>query len=312
MAHKHEHLHGHSHGLGSGHSLVPASFDKAFAIGVSLNIVIALVEFAFGYLADSLALVADGAHNFSDVLGLLMAWGAAWLCRRSPTTGRTYGYRRASILAALANAGLLLIVTGGIAVEAIRRFAQPQQIETTTVIWVATLGMILNGIVALMFRRGRHNDLNVKGAFLHMAGDAVVSFGVIVAALVTLWTGWLWFDPTISLGIAAVILLAGWDLAQSSVNLALDAVPGGIEREKVEAYLSRLPGVTEVHDLHIWAISTTETALTVHLVRPNAEIDDGFIADVCMCLEHDFAIHHTTFQIEHSADGCKLAPDHVV
>jgi len=312
MEHSHQHDLDHSHAIGHGHSHGPASFDRAFAIGTVLNIGIVLAQLVFGYFANSLALMADAAHNLSDVAGLLLAWGATWLSRRSPTAERTYGFRRASILAALGNAALLLVATGGIAVEAIRRFAEPQQLEAGTVIWVAALAIVLNGAVALMFMRGRHDDLNIKGAFLHMLGDAAVSFGVVLAAALTLWTGWLWIDPAISLGIAMFVLWASWGLARSSVNLALDAVPENVDREQVEAYLNSLPGVTEVHDLHIWAMSTTETALTVHLVRPNAGLDDGFIAATCERLDRDFKIHHTTLQVEHSREACKLAPDHVV
>ena len=312
MEHSHQHDLGHSHAIGHGHSHGPASFDRAFAIGTVLNIGIVLAQLVFGYFANSLALMADAAHNLSDVAGLLLAWGATWLSRRSPTAERTYGFRRASILAALGNAALLLVATGGIAVEAIRRFAEPQQLEAGTVIWVAALAIVLNGAVALMFMRGRHDDLNIKGAFLHMLGDAAVSFGVVLAAALTLWTGWLWIDPAISLGIAMFVLWASWGLARSSVNLALDAVPENVDREQVEAYLNSLPGVTEVHDLHIWAMSTTETALTAHLVRPNAGLDDGFIAAACERLDRDFKIHHATFQIEHSREACRLAPDHVV
>jgi len=307
MEHSHQHDLGHSHAIGHGHSHGPASFDRAFAIGTVLNIGIVLAQLVFGYFANSLALMADAAHNLSDVAGLLLAWGATWLSRRSPTAERTYGFRRASILAALGNAALLLVATGGIAVEAIRRFAEPQQLEAGTVIWVAALAIVLNGAVALMFMRGRHDDLNIKGAFLHMLGDAAVSLGVVLAAALTLWTGWLWIDPAISLGIAMFVLWASWGLARSSVNLALDAVPENVDREEVEAYLNSLPGVTEVHDLHIWAMSTTETALTVHLVRPNA----GFAA-AWERLDRDFKIHHATFQIEHSREACRLAPDHVV
>src|SRR6516164_4513013 len=300
MGHSHEHHHGHSHAVGSGHSHGPASFDRAFAVGTVLNIGIVLTQLVFGYLANSLALMADAAHNLSDVVGLLLAWGATWLSRRSPTAERTYGFRRASILAALGNAALLLVATGGIAVEAIRRFAEPQQLAAGTVIWVAALAMVFNGAVALMFMRGRHDDLNIKGAFLHMLGDAAVSLGVVLAAALTLWTGWLWIDPAISLGIAMFVLWASWGLARSSVNLALDAVPENVDREQVEAYLNS------------WAMSTTETALTAHLVRPNAGLDDGFIAAACERLDRDFKIHHATFQIEHSREACRLAPDHVV
>jgi cobalt-zinc-cadmium efflux system protein len=312
MAHAHEHLLGRSHSAGPFHTRSPENFDSAFAIGAVVNIGIVVAELVFGYLAHSLALVADAAHNMTDVAGLLLAWGAAWLSRRNPTAERTYGYRRASILAALTNAALLLVATGAIAVEAIRRLADPQPLEAGTVIWVAALAIVLNGAVALMFMRGSRDDLNIKGAFLHMLGDAAVSFGVVIAALVTIWTGWFWMDPAISLAIAIVVLLAGWSLARSSVNMALDAVPENVNREKVEAYLNGLPGVTEVHDLHIWAMSTTETALTAHLVRPSAAIDDSFIAAACEQLDREFKIHHATLQIEHSREACRLASNQVV
>jgi cobalt-zinc-cadmium efflux system protein len=310
MTHAHHHDHDHDHS----HSHAPANFDNAFAIGVGLNIVIVCAELGFGYLANSLALMADAAHNFSDVIGLLLAWGATWLTRRSPSSGRTYGYRRASILAALGNAGLLLLATGGIIVEALRRLADPQPIETSTVIWVATLGIVINGGVALMFMRGRHDDLNIKGAFLHMAGDAAISLGVVIAAVLIMRTGWLWLDPAISLGIALAVLLTGWGLARDSANLALDAVPEGIDLHEVDAYLRGLPGVAEVHDLHIWAMSTTETALTAHLVRPDAALDDHFLMHACEQLQHRFKIHHATLQIEtgDEAHPCRLASADVV
>jgi cobalt-zinc-cadmium efflux system protein len=304
----------HDHQHGAAHSHAPSIFDSAFAIGVGLNIVIVFAELGFGYLAHSLALMADAAHNLSDVIGLLLAWGGTWLARRLPTADRTYGYRRASILAALGNAGLLLIATGGIVVEAIRRFADPQPIETGTVIWVATLGIAINGAVALMFMRGRHHDLNIKGAFLHMAGDAAISLGVVIAALLIMQTGWLWLDPAISLGIALAVLLTGWGLARDSANLALDAVPEGIDLREVETWLRGLPGVAEVHDLHIWAMSTTETALTAHLVRPDAALDDHFLMHACEALQRQFKIHHATLQIEagDEAHPCRLSPADVV
>jgi cobalt-zinc-cadmium efflux system protein len=312
MTHVHHHDHDHDHG--HGHSHAPANFDSAFAVGVGLNIVIVFAELGFGYLANSLALMADAAHNFSDVIGLLLAWGATSLARRRPSSGRTYGYRRASILAALGNAGLLLLATGGIVVEALRRFTDPQPIETATVIWVATLGIVINGAVALMFMRGRHDDLNIKGAFLHMAGDAAISLGVVIAAVLIMRTGWLWLDPAISLGIALAVLLTGWGLARDSANLALDAVPEGIDLLAVETYLRGLPGVAEVHDLHIWAMSTTETALTAHLVRPDAALDDHFLMHACEQLQRRFKIHHATLQIEtgDEAHPCRLAPADVV
>jgi cobalt-zinc-cadmium efflux system protein len=306
-----DHHHDHSHAHGVGHTHAPESFGIAFAVGVALNMVVVIAELVFGYAANSLALMADAAHNFSDVIGLLLAWGAAWLAMRRPTQQHTYGYRRASILAALINAGMLLIAVGGIIVEALRRFQDPGTVAGRTVIYVAILGIVVNGATALLFMRGRHGDLNIRGAYLHMAADAGVSFGVVVAALLIMWTGWLWIDPAVSLGIAAVILASGWGLARDSVKLALDGVPKGIDLAEVESYLRGRKGVIEVHDLHIWAMSTNETALTAHLVRPGG-LDDAFLSSVCDELSHRFKIAHATIQIEASTDVCKLAPAEVV
>lgn len=308
--HGHEHSGGHSHGPG-GHSHAPASFGAAFAIGVGLNTAFVIVEFIFGYAAHSLALISDAAHNLSDVLSLLLAWGAMWLAGKQPTDRHTYGYRRASILAALVNAGLLLAVVGGIAVEAVDRLQTPAPVAGATVLWVAGIGILINGGTALLFMRGRHNDLNIRGAYLHMAADAGVSFGVVLAGLVTMLTGWLWIDPVVSLGIAVVILISSWELARDSVNLALDAVPREIALGEVRAYLAGLDGVSEVHDLHIWAMSTSETALTAHLVR-SVGADDHFLHQVCGELTKRFNIHHPTLQIETDGCACKLAPADVV
>jgi cobalt-zinc-cadmium efflux system protein len=311
MAHQHDH-HDHSHAHGhAGHGHAPESFGFAFAVGVTLNTAFVVAELAFGYAANSLALISDAVHNFSDVIALLLAWVAGWLARKQPTEQHTYGYRRASILAALVNAGLLLIAVGGIAVEAIARIEEPAAVAVGTVVVVAALGILVNGFTALLFMRGRHGDLNIRGAFLHMAADAAVSLGVVVAALVIMLTGWQWVDPAISLGIAAVVLASGWGLARDSVNLALDGVPSGIELAGVRDYLGRLEGVTEVHDLHVWAMSTNETALTVHLVRPGG-YDDSFLHGVCDELSHRFKIQHATLQIEAGSDVCRLAPDEVV
>jgi cobalt-zinc-cadmium efflux system protein len=315
MAHNHDHshhdhAHDHSHGH-VGHSHAPDHFGFAFAAGVTLNTVFVVAELVFGYAANSLALISDAVHNFSDVISLLLAWAALWLARKQPTQQHTYGYRRASILAALINAGLLLIAVGGIAVEAINRIQEPAAVAGWTVVLVAALGILVNGGTALLFMRGRDGDLNIRGAYLHMAADAAVSFGVVVAALVIMATGWLWVDPAISLCIAAVVLASGWGLARDSVNLALDGVPKGIELAKVKDYLVTLEGVTELHDLHIWAMSTNETALTAHLVRP-AGFDDSFLHGVCEELSHRFNIHHATLQIEASSEVCKLAPAEVV
>src|SRR6195952_5568613 len=300
----HDHDHDHSH---AGHSHAPDNFGAAFAVGVALNTVFTVAELVFGYSANSLALVSDAVHNLSDVIALLLAWGGAWLAGKRPTDTHTYGYRRASILAALINAGLLLIAVGGIAVEAVNRIQEPAEVAGWTVVWVAALGIVVNGGTALMFMRGRHGDLNIRGAYLHMAADAGVSFGVVVAALVIMFTGWLWVDPAISLGIAMVVLASGWGLARDSVNLALDGVPRGIELSAVRDYLGALDGVSEIHDLHIWAMSTNETALTAHLVRPDGT-DDAFLHRVCEELAHRFNIHHATLQIETSGEVCKLSP----
>jgi cobalt-zinc-cadmium efflux system protein len=314
--HDHDHGHGHAHDHGHhhhghGHSHAPADFGAAFAIGVALNSAFVVAELIFGYAAQSLALISDAVHNLSDVMALLLAWCALWLSRKQPTDRHTYGYRRASILAALANAALLLVVVGGIAVEAIDRLRAPSEVASMTVLWVAALGIVINGATALLFMRGRHDDLNIRGAYLHMAADAGVSFGVVVAAAVTMATGWLWIDPVVSLGIAAVVLISGWDLARDSVNLALDAVPRDIALGDVKEYLAALDGVSEVHDLHIWAMSTNETALTAHLVRPGGS-DDAFLHRCCEGLSHRFKINHATLQVEVDGAVCKLAPADVV
>jgi cobalt-zinc-cadmium efflux system protein len=304
--HSHSHAHDHSHGH-AGHSHAPDNFGTAFAIGATLNTAFVIAELIFGYAANSLALISDAVHNLSDVIALLLAWGAAWLAQKQPTQRHTYGYRRASILAALFNAGLLLVAVGGIVVEAVNRLYSPAPVAGWTVVMVAALGVAINGFTALLFMRGRHGDLNIRGAYLHMAADAGVSLGVVVAALIIMLTGWLWLDPAISLVIAAVVFWSGWGLARDSVNLALDGVPRSIELAEVRDYLAGLEGVSEVHDLHVWAMSTNETALTAHLVRPGGT-DDAFLHRVCDELSHRFNIHHPTLQIEVGGEVCKLAP----
>ena len=290
--------HDHSH---RDHSHGPTRHDRAFAIGVTLNVGFAAVELAFGLVSQSLALIADAGHNFSDVAGLLIAWFAALLARKPATSLRTYGYRRASILAALANAALLIAAVGWIVVEAVQRFFDPQPVASTTVIVVAALGVVINTATALLFMRGREHDINIKGAYLHMAADAAVSAGVVTAGILIYFTGWLWLDPAISIAIAFVILWSTWSLARDSLNLSLDMVPPNVDRGAVEKYLASLPGVSNVHHLHIWAMSTTEIALTVHLVRPNASLDDKFLKDACEGLKRSFGIVHATFQIEAGA-----------
>ncbi|MCW5854090.1 MAG: cation transporter [Anaerolineae bacterium] len=286
MAHTHTHNHG------------PADYGRAFAIGVALNLGFVALEFFYGTLSHSLALVADAGHNLSDVLALVLAWGASVLVRRRPTQTHTYGLRRTSILAALFNALLLLVAIGAIGWEAVRRLMNPGPVEGETVIWVALVGIVINTATALMFMRGREHDINIRGAFLHMAADAGVSLGVVLAGFAILATGWTWLDPVVSLAIVAVIFIGTWGLLKDSVNMALDAVPGGINLTEVKDYLGGLPGVAEVHDLHVWPMSTTETALTAHLVIPNHQAGDALLNTTATELHDRFGIEHTTLQIE--------------
>ncbi len=307
------HDHGHGHGPG-GHHHAPANFGNAFAIGIALNLAYVLGEAFYGVVAHSLALLADAGHNLGDVLGLGAAWLASVLGRRRPSGRYTYGLRRSSILAALGNAVVLLVVTGGIAWEGIRRLMHPEPSGGTVIMVVAAIGIVINGVTALLFMSGRKGDLNIKGAFMHMASDALVALGVVVAGGVILWTGWFWLDPAISLVISAVIVVGTWSLLRDSTNLALDAVPPGVDQTKVLAFLRGLPDVVEVHDLHIWGMSTTETALTAHLVRPGATVDDDLLRHACEELREHFSISHATLQIEDGsgAHPCVLRPDEVV
>jgi len=285
----------HSH---ASHSRLPANFNTAFAIGIGLNTAYVLFEVAFGILGHSLALLADAGHNMSDVLGLLLAWGASAMAKSVPTKRRTYGLRSTSILAALFNAILLLISVGAIAWEAVRRFKAPTEVSASTVIWVSLLGIAINSATALMFMSGRKNDLNIRGAFLHIAADAAISAGVVLAGVAILWTGGHWIDPVVSLLICAVIVWGTWDLLRESVNLALQAVPKDIEPDTVERYLAQLPGIAKVHDLHIWAMSTTEAALTAHLVKPDGKLDDPLLEQIQNELQDRFGIGHMTVQLE--------------
>ena len=309
--HRHDN-HDHHHGIG-GHAHAPASFGRAFAIGITLNVGYVVAEAFYGVAAHSLSLLADAGHNLGDVLGLVAAWTAAILSKRRPSGRYTYGLRGSSILAALANAIMLLVVTGGIAWEAIRRLMEPEPSGGVTIMVVAAVGILVNGGTALLFMSGRNDDMNIKGAFAHMAADALVALGVVVGGAVILFTGWNWLDPAISLVVSVVIVLGTWSLLRDSLNLALDAVPPGIDRDAVDAYLQGLPGVTHVHDLHIWGMSTTETALTAHLVRPNREVDDAFLHQAADELKERFRIGHSTFQVEcGNGDECRLAPGEVV
>ena len=305
--HESHHVHGHHH-----HGEL--NYNRAFAIGVGLNLAFVVVEIIFGLFANSLALLADAGHNFSDVLGLLLAWGASVLGNRLPSARRTYGFRRSSILAALLNALILLIAIGAIAWEAIDRLIHPDVVATGTVMIVAFIGVIINTATALLFMGGKEHDLNIRGVYLHMAADAAISLGVVLGAFMIAITSWVWIDPALSLGIAAAIGIATWRLLRQSLDLSLDAVPEQIDLPAVQSFLGRLPGVVEIHDLHIWAISTTETALTVHIVKPEAIVDDDWLAEISDDLRQQFNIGHATIQIESGVSRvpCKLAPDHVV
>ncbi len=317
-AHEHGHGQGHDHGHGHthahGHVHAPASFGAAFAIGMALNLAYVAGEALYGVAAGSLALLADAGHNLGDVLGLGAAWLAASLGRRRPSSRFTYGLRRSSILSALFNAMLLLVVTGGIAWEAVRRLLHPDPVAGRIVMVVAAIGIAVNGATALLFMSGRKDDLNIRAAFLHMASDAATAAAVVVAGLLITLTGWLRIDPVVSLVVAVVIVIGTWSLLRQSIDLALDAVPPGIDRSAVELYLRGLPGVADLHDLHIWGMSTTETALTAHLVRPGQAPDDALLRDAASTLSRRYGIGHATFQVECGTDGepCALASANVV
>ena len=306
------HDHGHAHG-GHGHSHTPKSFGKAFAIGTALNLGFVIVEAGYGIASGSMALLADAGHNLSDVLGLLIAWGAATLGRRSPRGRYTYGFRSSSILAAFLNALLLLVAIVVIAVEAIRRFSEPAPVAGGTVVIVAAIGIVVNTATALLFMSGRKGDLNIKGAFLHMAADAAVSAGVVVAGFVIIKTGLTWIDPVTSLVIVAVIAIGTWGLLRDSVNMSLQAAPPGLDPQEIGAFLRSREGVQEIHDLHVWPMSTTETALTVHLLVPGGYPGDAYTADVAAALKEKFGIDHATIQIETDpGTPCMLESDKAV
>ena len=312
--HDHDHdSHEHDHGA-HGHDHAPASFGKAFAIGLVLNLSFVVAEWIFGASANSLALMADAAHNLGDVLALLLAWMATGLARRAPSARFTYGLRGSSILTALLNAAALMLITGGLGWEALRRISNPSPVEGSIVIWVALVGVAVNGITAWLFMQGGKKDLNLRGVYLHMAGDAAVSLAVAVAGGIVLYTGWFWLDPALTLVVSAVILWSSWGLLRQSLGLALQAVPEGIEQPAVRECLAGLPGVSDVHDVHVWAMSTSENAMTAHLVVPGRHPGDEFLRAAAALLEKRFGIHHATLQIEiaDTAKACSFAPDHVV
>ena len=289
--------------MSAGHDHSIKDFNSAFAIGIGLNIAFVIIEALYGFLSHSLALIADAGHNLSDVLGLLLAWGAIWLAGKAPSDKRTFGFRKATILASLGSALLLLVSLGAIAWEAIERFTNPQPVQGLTVMIVAGIGVVINTITALLFVSGQKEDLNIRGAYLHMAADAGVSLGVVFAGAISMYTGWLLVDPITSLIIVAIIFVGTWSLLRDSMNLALDAVPKGIDMQAIRDYLATLPQVSQIHDLHVWAISTTEVALSVHLIVSDKEpLPRDFLNRIQQQLHDEYGIEHATIQLEREGD----------
>lgn len=311
--HGHDHAH-HSHSHGHHHAAPGTGNNRAFAIGIGLNLVFVVVEVGAGLFAHSLALLADAGHNFGDVLGLGLAWGAAALAQRKPSARRTYGLRRTTIVASVTNALTLLFITGGLAWESVRRLFDPTVVASKVVIVVALVGTVLNVGAAIPFLRQSSKDLNIRSAFTHLAADAVLSLGVAIAGCVVLFTGWTWVDPAMSIVLAVSILLGTWSLMRGSLDLMLDAVPEGIDPDAVRRFLAALPGVVQIHDLHIWAMSTTETALTAHLVMPRAAQEPTFLTKACKAIHDEFGIDHSTLQVdlEEAPHPCKLSADEAV
>ncbi|MBC8210253.1 MAG: cation transporter [Gammaproteobacteria bacterium] len=278
-----------------------ANYNRAFAIGISLNLIFVVIEASYGIMADSLALIADAGHNLSDVISLLLAWGANRLATRPSSAMRTYGLRRVTILASLASAVLLLLALGGIAWEAFGRLFDPQPVEGMIIIIVAAIGVVINSLTAWLFMAGQQHDLNIRAAYLHMAADAGISLGVVIAGVLILFSGWIWIDPVLSLAIVLVILIGTWQLLKESVNLSVDAVPNGTNMQGIRDYFHSIAPVMALHDLHVWALSTTETALTVHLVIDQTTIDNGFLLEIQQHLHDHFDIEHSTIQVENGA-----------
>ncbi|MDK6078371.1 cation diffusion facilitator family transporter [Massilia varians] len=312
--HDHDHDHGHHHGFGHHHHHMPdpAGHERAFALAIGLNALFVAIEFTYGFIAHSTALMADAGHNLSDVLGLVLAWGAAALAKRAPTGRYTYGLRGSSILAALGNGLLLMVACGAIALEAVQRFTEPAPVQGMTVSIVAGIGVLINGFSAWLFMAGSKSDLNLRGAYLHMAADAALSLGVVISGLLIMGTGWTWVDPAVSLAIVVVIVIGTWSLLRESVLLSMAAVPPGVDANAVRGFLCGQPGVKEVHDLHIWAISTTENALTAHVVMPGGYPGDRVLDAMVDRLRSDFGIHHCTLQVEEGTThhGCALGDQH--
>jgi cobalt-zinc-cadmium efflux system protein len=307
----HDHDH-HGHGHHHHHHAAPNGNERAFALAVGLNSLFVAIEFTYGFIANSTALMADAGHNLSDVLGLMLAWGAAVLAKRSPSGRFTYGLRSSSILAALLNALLLMMACGAIGWEAVHRIAAPAPVAGTTVAIVAAIGVAINGFSAWLFMAGSKDDINVRGAYQHMAADAVISLGVVVSGLAIMGTGWTWLDPVVSIVIVLFILGSTWALLKESLRLVLAAVPENVDAAKVSKFLESQPGVSAIHDLHIWAMSTTENALTAHLVIPGGYPGDAAIDAIVSELKSDYAIDHCTLQVEQgtTVHGCTLHAQH--
>ncbi|HSR74007.1 MAG TPA: cation diffusion facilitator family transporter [Sulfurovum sp.] len=298
--------HSHSH-----HHHETNNYNRSFGIGIALNIIFVIIEVGYGLAADSLALIADAGHNLSDVMSLILAWGASYLATKHPTRKRTYGLRKVTIMASLISTVLLLVALGGIAWESIERLSSPKPVDSLIIIIVAAIGVVINTATALLFVKGQKHDLNIRAAYLHMAADAAISLGVVLAGIAIMVTGWLWLDPFISLFIVVVILISTWDLLRDSIDLSIDAVPQGIDTLHIQTYLYNLENVSDIHDLHVWALSTTEIALTVHLVTSNVSVDNDFLQEIQEHLHHHFNISHATIQIENDTDGyqCVLNRD---
>ena len=300
MSHTHSH---HHHEINN--------YNRSFAIGIALNVIFVIIEVSYGLVADSMALIADAGHNLSDVMSLMLAWGAYYLSKKHPTQKRTYGLRKVTIMASLVSAVLLFVALGGIAWESVVRLSSPQPVDGMIIIVVAAIGVLINTATALLFVKGQKHDLNIRAAYLHMAADAAISLGVVIAGVAILLTGWLWLDPVISLSIVVVILLSTWGLLRDSINLSIDAVPQGINVSEVKAYLLNLSNVSDLHDLHIWALSTTENALTVHLVTTDSLIYNHIIQEIQEHLHHHFNISHATIQIEKEENNYSCMLDRV-
>ncbi|MBC7537612.1 MAG: cation transporter [Bacteriovorax sp.] len=303
---KHTHSHGHHHG--------PKNYNSAFVIGISLNTIFVIIEAFYGYFSNSLALMADAGHNLSDVAGLLLAWGAIWLATKKPTSNYTFGFRKSSILSALFNAIFLMIAVGIIIWEALHRLWITSLVDSKTVIIVASIGIVINALTAILFFKDKDDDINIKGAYLHMAADALISAGVVISGVIISYTSWNWLDPVVSIIISLIIIYMTWDLLKNSMRLSMDAVPLDIDPFAVKKYLESIEDVTDVHDLHIWAMSTTETALSVHLTVRKHSLENTKLVRITTHLKDKFKIHHPTIQVELYEENfeCHLKPENVL